>query len=100
MRDHKSGSKMVKIPNASYENEIHRVALSTRIPKYIFLAREALNLGEGLPENLGKMAKNRETYCYANWGVVNSNREYWPLLPGIKVFALLWFSCMLDQIIC
>ena len=32
-------------------------------------------------------------------GVVNSNREYWPLLPGIKIFAILWFSCMLDQII-
>ena len=66
----------------------------------IFLAREALISGEGQMENLEKMAKNRETYCYANWGVVNSSREYWPLLPGIKVFALLWFSCMLDQIIC
>ena len=38
---------------------------------------------EGQPENLEKMAKNRKTYCYANKGVVNSNREYWPLLPGI-----------------
>ena len=70
-----------------------------RIAKIYFLAREALISGEGRPENLGKMAKNRETYRYANEGVVNSNREYWPLLPGIKVFALLWFSCMLDQII-
>ena len=32
----------------------------------IFLAREALILGEGQPENVEKMAKNREAYCYAN----------------------------------
>ena len=30
------------------------------------MAREALISGKGRPENLGKMAKNRETYCYAN----------------------------------
>ena len=54
-------------------------------------------LGEGRQKNLGKMAKNRETYCYPNWGVVNSNRKYWPPPPGIKVFALLWFSRMPDQ---
>ena len=29
-------------------------------------AREVLISGEGRPENLGKMAKNRETYCYVN----------------------------------
>ena len=59
---------MVKISNASYENEIHRedIALLTRIPKYNFLTREALISGEGRLENLGKMTKNRETYCYAN----------------------------------
>ena len=54
---------MVKISNASHENEIHRV---DRIPKIHFLAREALISGEGRPENLGEMAKNRESYCYAN----------------------------------
>ena len=58
---------MVKISNASYENEIQRVdSPSTRIPKYNFFAREALISGEGRPENLGKMAKARETYCCAN----------------------------------
>ena len=89
---------MVKISNASYENEIHRVdsPFNEDSKNITFLAREALISREGRPRNLGKMAKNRETYCYTNSGVVSSNREYWPLLPGIKVFALLWFSCMSD----
>ena len=60
----KSGSKMVKISNATDENEIHRVEM--RIPKIYFFAREAQILEERWPENLEKMAKNRETYCYAN----------------------------------
>ena len=59
---------MVKISNASYENEIHRVdSLFNEDSKNInFLAREALISGERWPENLGKIAKTRETYCYAN----------------------------------
>ena len=58
----KSGSKMVKISNASYENEIHWVdcTFNENSKKYIFLARETLISGEGRPENLGKMAQNRE----------------------------------------
>ena len=55
---------MVKISNASNENEIHRVEM--RIPKIYFFAREAQILEERWPENLEKMAKHRETYCYAN----------------------------------
>ena len=58
---------MVKISNASYENEIHRVdSPFNEDSKIYFFARKALISGEGLPENLGKMAKNRKTYCYAN----------------------------------
>ena len=59
---------MVKISNASYENEIHVVDsyFSEDSKNIIFLAREALISGKRRPENLGKMAKNRETYCYAN----------------------------------
>ena len=59
---------MVKISNASYENEIHRVdsPFNEDSKNRIFLAREALILGEGRLENLRKMAKTRETYCYAN----------------------------------
>ena len=59
---------MVKISNASYENKIHRVdsPFNEDSNNIIFLAREVLILGEGRPENLGKMAKTRETYCYAN----------------------------------
>ena len=63
----KSGSKMVKISNASNENEIHRVdSPFNEDSKNIFFAREAQILEEGWPENLEKMAKNRETYCYAS----------------------------------
>ena len=59
---------MVKISNASYENEIHRAdsPFIEDSKNIIFFAREALISGKGRPENLGKMAKNRETYCYAN----------------------------------
>ena len=59
---------MVKISNASYENEIHRVdsPFNEDSKNIILLAKEALISGEGWPENLGKMAKTRETYCYAN----------------------------------
>ena len=64
----KSGSKMVKISDASYENEIHRVdsPFNEDSKNIIFLAMEVLISGEGRPEKLRKMAKNRETYCYVN----------------------------------
>ena len=59
---------MVKISDASYKNEIHGVdsPYNEDSKNIIYLAREALILGEGRLENLEKMAKNRETYCYAN----------------------------------
>ena len=55
----KSGSKMVKISKASYENEIHRVdsPFNEDSKNIIFLAKEALISGKGQQENLGKMAK-------------------------------------------
>ena len=55
MLDHKSGSKMVKISNASYENEIHRVdSAFNENSKNIIFGQESPNFGEGRPENLGK----------------------------------------------
>ena len=56
---------MVKISNASYKNEIHRVdsPFKEDSKNITFLAREALISGKGRPENLGKVAKSRETYC-------------------------------------
>ena len=47
---------MVKISNASYENEIHMVdsPFNDDSKNIIFLAREALISGEGRLENLGK----------------------------------------------
>ena len=59
---------MVKISNTSYENEIYRMdSPSNEASKnIIFLPGEVLMLGTGRPENLGKMAKDREIYCYSN----------------------------------
>ena len=59
---------MVKISSDSYENEIHRVdsSFNEESKNIIFFAKEFLIPGKGRPENLGKMAKNRETYCYTN----------------------------------
>ena len=59
---------MIKISNASYENEIHMVdsTFNEDSKNIIVLAREVLISGEERSENLGKMTKNRETYCYAN----------------------------------
>ena len=55
---------MVKILNASCENEIHRVhsPFNEDFQKYNFFGQGGTNYGG----NLEKMAKNRETYCYAN----------------------------------
>ena len=59
---------MVKTSNASYENKIHRFdsAFNEHSKNIIVLAREVPILEKGRPENLGKMAKKKETYCYAN----------------------------------
>ena len=79
---------MVKISDASYENKIHRAdsPLNEDAKNITFFGQGGPKFGEGMLENLGEMAKNRETYCYANKGVVNSDREYWPLLCGNEVF--------------
>ena len=53
---------MVKISNASYATEIHRVGspFNEDSKNINFLARKALLSGEGRPENLKKTAKNRK----------------------------------------
>ena len=65
----KSGQNWSKFQNNFYyENETHRIdnPFNENSKNIISLAMEALISGEGRLENLGKMAKNRETYCYAN----------------------------------
>ena len=65
--DHKKWVKMVKVSNASYKNEIHRVDSPFKEDsKNIVFGQGNPNLGEGRAENLEEMAKNRETYCYLN----------------------------------
>ena len=55
---------MVKITNAFYENEIHRVdsPFNEDSKNIIFLAREALISGEGRSENLGKWPKTGKPF--------------------------------------
>ena len=55
---------MVKISNASYENEIHKVdrPFQQRFQKYKFFVKEALISGEGQLEILGKMAKTKPIF--------------------------------------
>ena len=57
---------MIKISDASYESEIHMVdsSFNQDSKNITFLTWETLISGEGRPENLGKMAKNKKTYCY------------------------------------
>ena len=57
-------------------------------PKNIIFSREALISGEGRPENLGKMGNNRDIYCYANWEVVNFEREYQLLPLDTKILVM------------
>ena len=59
---------MVKISNASHENEIYKVnsPFNGNSKNIIFWPGRPYISREGQPENLGKMTKNRETYCYAN----------------------------------
>ena len=76
---------MVQISNASYENEIHRLdsSFNEDFKNIFFLAREALILGKGRSENLGKMAKTRETYCYVNyeWSILIGNTNLYSQVP-------------------
>ena len=86
MLDHKKLIKMVKISNAPYENESRRIDSPFKEDSHFF-GQVGPNFRGWDGQKLAKMAKNRETYCYANWGVDNSNREYWPLLRSLHYFG-------------
>ena len=59
---------MVKISNASFENEIHRVdrPFNEDSKNINFFGQGGPNLGGGTVGKFREMAKNREIYCYAN----------------------------------
>ena len=60
---------MIKFSSSFKLNEIHKVdSPFNEDPKNIIFSREALILGEGWTENLGKMGNNRDIYCYADRG--------------------------------
>ena len=61
---------MIKFSNYLKLNKIHMVdSPFNEDPKNTNFSREALILGEGRPENLGKIGNNRDIYCYAIRGV-------------------------------
>ena len=74
---------MVKISNASYENEIHRVdsPLKEDSKNIIVLAREVLISGRGRLENLGKMAKTGKP-------IVMQIREWSILIGNTGLYSL------------
>ena len=73
------------------------IALLTKIPEMQFFARQALISGEGQQENLDKKAKTGKSFAMQikEWSILIET-------TGFKrfVYFLLWFSHMLDQIIC
>ena len=74
---------MVKISNVSYENKINMAdsPFNEDSKNIFFLAKEALIFGEGWPENLGKMAKNREL-------IVMQIREWSILIGNTGLYSL------------
>ena len=95
----KSKLKMIKFSSSFKLNEIHTVdSPFYEDPNNIIFSREALIFGEGWPENLGKMGNNRDTCCYANWGMVNFERACQLLPSGTKILVMPQFSYMPDQL--
>ena len=74
---------MFEFSSSSQENEIHRV--DGPFNEYY---KNAIFPKDGWLENLGKVGNIRDIYHYANWGVVNFERQYWSLLPAIKIFVV------------
>ena len=68
MLNHKKWVKMVKISNACHENEIHRVdsPFKEDSKNITFFGQGGTNFGGETAGKFREMAKNRESYCYAN----------------------------------
>ena len=91
---------MIKFSSPLKLNEIHKVdSPFNEDHKNLLFSREALVSGEERSEKLGEMSNNKDSYCYANKGVINFEREYQPLPPGCKILVMPQFSYMLDQIL-
>ena len=89
---------MIKFSSSFKLNEIHRIdSPFNEDPKNVIFFQGGPITGEGRPENLEKMGINRDIYCYTNWRVVNFERAYQPLPPGIKIPVIPQFSYMPDQ---
>ena len=77
--------KWVKISDASYENEIHKVdsPFNEDSKNIFFLAREVLISGEGRPKILEKMAKTRETFVMQirEWSILLGNANLYSQVP-------------------
>ena len=75
---------MVKILNAFYHNEIHRIdsLFNEDSKNIIFLAREALISGEEGPENLGKWPKTGKpiVMLIRKWSILIGNTGFYSLV--------------------
>ena len=79
---------MVKISNASYENEIHRVdSPFNEDSNNIIFGQGGPNFGEGRPENLRKMAKNREPIVMQirEWSIPIRNTGLYSLYQNLCI---------------
>ena len=75
---------MVKISNASHENEIHKVdsPFKEDSKNITFLARETLTSGEGRAENLGKWPKTGKPIVMQvrEWSILIGNTDLYSLV--------------------
>ena len=91
---------MIEFSSSLKSNEIHIVdSLFNEDPKNISFFQVGSNFGGGTAGKFREMGNNKDICCYANWGVVNFEREYQPLPPGTKILMMPQFSYMIDQIL-
>ena len=81
--------KMIEFSSSLKLNEIHRVdSPFNEDPKNNFFSRQALLLGEGRREYLGKIGNNRDICCYGNWGWSISKENISPYTYDIRIIVM------------
>ena len=90
---------MVKISDAFYENEIHRIdsPFNEDSKNINSFARDSLISGEGRPENLGKMAKTRKSIVMQirKWSILIGNTGLYFLFQNLCVTLVSMHVCFL-----
>ena len=90
--------KMIEFSSSLKLNEIHMVdSPFNEDPNDVIFFQEGPNFRGETARKFREMGNNRNIYCYANQGMINFEREYQPLPPGIKILVMPQFSYMPDQ---